>query len=355
MPGPPGLASPGLDIYVQERADGAKRSRHFGLGGFGAVKCRTTWARRVVRLIGTARNWLMVEIGAGNPLIHRIAAVFSGQKRPAYPPAESGDFSTFYTHIIYMYTSIMFFFLGYEKARAWARARGFRPRTQGSGSGLKNLKPEPPQAEPEPGHSGRAGPATSLTRESLHVDSLLLRISTVDRGSHPLTQYLWSWKVTDHGVTRSMALMIAITNDTGTNHPTRRRGSDRCDSILKEEDDESQARPTTARVDDLRTSEEQQALDGIWLEVCAPRAMATRMSWIGKLAVRTDGGCESTRDSPEGQGLLWRQASWTGGLLQVERERRAGEMGAKGKKNWAEFEFLDHLRSACSDVDAINS
>ncbi|KAJ6592036.1 hypothetical protein DFH09DRAFT_1273281 [Mycena vulgaris] len=78
MPGPPGLASPCLNIYVEERADGAKRSRHFSLGGFGAVKCRTTWARRVVRLIGTARNWLMVEIGAGNPLIHRIAAVFSG-------------------------------------------------------------------------------------------------------------------------------------------------------------------------------------------------------------------------------------------------------------------------------------
>ncbi|KAJ6596328.1 hypothetical protein DFH09DRAFT_1072370 [Mycena vulgaris] len=148
---------------------------------------------------------------------------------------------------------------------------------------------------------------------------------------------------------------MVLTSDTGTNHPTRRRGSDRCDSILKEEDDESQARPTMARVDALRTSEEQQDLDGIWLEVCAPRAIATRMSWIGKLAVLTDGGCESTRDSPEGQGLLWRQASWTGELLQVERERRAGEMGAKGKKNWAEFEFLDHLRSACSDVDAINS
>ncbi|KAJ7653422.1 hypothetical protein B0H17DRAFT_397010 [Mycena rosella] len=27
---------------------------------------------------------------------------------------------------------------------AWARAQGFRPRTQGSGSGLENLKPEPP-------------------------------------------------------------------------------------------------------------------------------------------------------------------------------------------------------------------
>ncbi|KAJ7233361.1 hypothetical protein C8J57DRAFT_1532482 [Mycena rebaudengoi] len=46
---------------------------------------------------------------------------------------------------------------------AWARAQGFRPRTQGSGSGLENLKPKPPQAEPEPGHSGRAGPSTSLT------------------------------------------------------------------------------------------------------------------------------------------------------------------------------------------------
>jgi hypothetical protein len=48
----------------------------------------------------------------------------------------------------------MFFFFGYEKARA----QGFRPRIQGSGSGLENLKPEPAQAEPEPGLSGRAGP-----------------------------------------------------------------------------------------------------------------------------------------------------------------------------------------------------
>ncbi|KAJ7766259.1 hypothetical protein B0H16DRAFT_1454140 [Mycena metata] len=61
-----------------------------------------------------------------------------------------------------MYPSILFFYFGYEKAWAQARAQGFRPRTQGSGSGLENLKPEPAQAEPEPGHPGRAGPATSL-------------------------------------------------------------------------------------------------------------------------------------------------------------------------------------------------
>ncbi|KAJ7740119.1 hypothetical protein B0H16DRAFT_1465007 [Mycena metata] len=57
---------------------------------------------------------------------------------------------------------ILFFIFGYEKAWAQAQAQGFRPRTQGSGSGLENLKPEPAQAEPKPGHSGRAGPATSL-------------------------------------------------------------------------------------------------------------------------------------------------------------------------------------------------
>ncbi|KAJ7731986.1 hypothetical protein B0H16DRAFT_1468790 [Mycena metata] len=114
MPGPPGLASPGLDIYGQERADGAKRSRHFGLGGFGSAKCRTLWRKPVVRLIVTSK----------------LANVF--------------------------------FIFGYEKAWAQARAQGFRPRTQGSGSGLENLKPEPAQAEPKPGHSGRAGPATSL-------------------------------------------------------------------------------------------------------------------------------------------------------------------------------------------------
>ncbi|KAJ7751411.1 hypothetical protein B0H16DRAFT_1691324 [Mycena metata] len=61
-----------------------------------------------------------------------------------------------------MYPSILFFNFGWEKAWAQARAQGFRPRTQGSGSGLENLKPEPAQAEPEPGHPGRAGPATSL-------------------------------------------------------------------------------------------------------------------------------------------------------------------------------------------------
>ncbi|KAJ6530982.1 hypothetical protein DFH09DRAFT_1093378 [Mycena vulgaris] len=138
---------------------------------------------------------------------------------------------------------------------------------------------------------------------------------------------------------------MVLTSDTGT---TRRRGSDRLDFWVLAPSLEIWRETLDGRqVNDLRASEEQQALDGIWLEVCAPRAMATRMSWIGKLAVRTDGGRESTRDSAE--------ASWTGGLLQVERERRAGEMGAKGKKNWAEFEFLDHLRSACSDVDAINS
>ncbi|KAJ6496138.1 hypothetical protein C8R45DRAFT_926654 [Mycena sanguinolenta] len=52
------------------------------------------------------------------------------------------------------------------------------PRTQGSGSGLENLKPEPPQAEPEPGHSGRAGPATSLTMRSNDVSFGLEKRST---------------------------------------------------------------------------------------------------------------------------------------------------------------------------------
>ncbi|KAJ6493765.1 hypothetical protein DFH09DRAFT_1290760 [Mycena vulgaris] len=149
---------------------------------------------------------------------------------------------------------------------------------------------------------------------------------------------------------------MVLTSDAATNRPTRRRGSDQLDFWVLAPSLEIWREILDGRqVDDLRASEEQQALDGIWLEVCAPRAMATRMSWIGKLAVRTAGGCESTRDSAEVQGLLWRQASWTGRLLQGERERRAGEMGAKGKRNWTEFEFLDHLRSACSDLDAINS
>ncbi|KAJ7041402.1 hypothetical protein C8F04DRAFT_1230443 [Mycena alexandri] len=79
------------------------------------------------------------------------------------PNFVAGTFGTFCSHIIYMYPGILFFIFGYEKARAQARAQGFKPRTPGSGSGLENLKPEPAQAEPKPGHSGRAGPATSLT------------------------------------------------------------------------------------------------------------------------------------------------------------------------------------------------
>ncbi|KAJ7753481.1 hypothetical protein B0H16DRAFT_1459378 [Mycena metata] len=65
MPGPPGLESPGLDIYGQERADGAKRSRHFGLGGFGSVKCRT--------------------LCASNLLTHRIAVVSNVQNNRKTP------------------------------------------------------------------------------------------------------------------------------------------------------------------------------------------------------------------------------------------------------------------------------
>ncbi|KAJ7753503.1 hypothetical protein B0H16DRAFT_1834590 [Mycena metata] len=142
MPGPPGLESPGLDIYGQERADGAKRSRHFGLGGFGSVKCRT--------------------LCASNLLTHRIAVVSNVQNNRKTPNFVVG---------------ILFFIFVYEKAWAQARAQGFRPCTQGSVSGLKNLRPEPAQAEPKPGHSGRAGPATSLVVSPSRAMCQLLRRS----------------------------------------------------------------------------------------------------------------------------------------------------------------------------------
>jgi hypothetical protein len=100
----------------------------------------------------------MVQINAGNLLTHRIAVVFNVQNSRKTPKVVSGTFFTFHSHILYLYPSILFLIFGYEKA--WAQ--GFRPRTQGSGSGLQSLKPEPAQAEPKPGHSGRAGPATSL-------------------------------------------------------------------------------------------------------------------------------------------------------------------------------------------------
>ncbi|KAJ7723240.1 hypothetical protein B0H16DRAFT_1787972 [Mycena metata] len=82
-----------------------------------------------------------------------------------------------------MYPSILFFYFGYEKAWAQARAQGFRPRTQGSGSGLENLKPEPAQAEPEPGHPGRAGPATSLSVWQLAFGGHLFSTVTESLGS----------------------------------------------------------------------------------------------------------------------------------------------------------------------------
>ncbi|KAJ7762248.1 hypothetical protein B0H16DRAFT_1455853 [Mycena metata] len=120
----------------------------------------------VVRLIVTALNWRMVQINAGNLLTHRIAAVFNVQNSRKTPQLSHGDIwyllLPYNIHVPNIYPSILFFIFGYKKAWAQARAQGFRPCTQGSGSGLENLKPEPAQAEPKPGHSGRAGPATSL-------------------------------------------------------------------------------------------------------------------------------------------------------------------------------------------------
>ncbi|KAJ7723210.1 hypothetical protein B0H16DRAFT_1472908 [Mycena metata] len=106
------------------------------------------------------------------------------------PNLVAETFGTFYSYIIYMYPSILFFNFGWEKAWAQARAQGFKPRTQGSGSGLENLKPEPAQAEPEPGHPGRAGPATSL-------GAFLMEMRKSSRYSSRAMHISWSGKRTD--------------------------------------------------------------------------------------------------------------------------------------------------------------
>ncbi|KAJ7753501.1 hypothetical protein B0H16DRAFT_1459396 [Mycena metata] len=181
MPGPPGLESPGLDIYGQERADGAKRSRHFGLGGFGSVKCRTLWCKPVVRLIVAALNC--------NLLTHRIAVVSNVQNNRKTPNFVVG---------------ILFFIFVYEKAWAQARAQGFRPCTQGSVSGLKNLRPEPAQAEPKPGHSGRAGPATSLDGNGGEARTRRCSAET-DAGSSESTQEVRPGRGVPDGVSSGQA------------------------------------------------------------------------------------------------------------------------------------------------------
>ncbi|KAJ7715327.1 hypothetical protein B0H16DRAFT_1477484 [Mycena metata] len=158
------LASPGLDIYGQECADRAKRSRHFGLGGFGSVKCRASYRSADRQHL----NWGM------------------------------------------------FFIFGYEKAWAQARAQGFRPRTQGSGSGLENLEPKPAQAEPEPGQSGRAGPATSLRfprnkafleacKHALGVFRAWHKQTTGKRGDHTAAAANFEWRTMVAGGNKSRA------------------------------------------------------------------------------------------------------------------------------------------------------
>ncbi|KAJ6473053.1 hypothetical protein C8R45DRAFT_936084 [Mycena sanguinolenta] len=104
--------------------------------------------------------------------------------------------------------SIMAFF--------WLSSPGLGPGSglqaphQGSGSGLKNLKPEPPQAEPEPGHSGRAGPATSLVAnwsqpsKTFGFESLKLRFC------EPENHSLLSWLVA-----QSLLLPFAVESFTG--------------------------------------------------------------------------------------------------------------------------------------------
>ncbi|KAJ7927857.1 hypothetical protein B0H13DRAFT_1860903 [Mycena leptocephala] len=54
------------------------------------------------------------------------------------------------------------FLLKGTQALAQAQARPGQALSAGSGSGLKNLKPEPAQARPKPGISGQAGPWASL-------------------------------------------------------------------------------------------------------------------------------------------------------------------------------------------------
>ncbi|KAJ7146955.1 hypothetical protein C8R44DRAFT_864663 [Mycena epipterygia] len=109
----------------------------------------------------------------------------------------------------------MAFFFGYQ-ARAWARAQGFRPQAQGSGSGLGNLRPESPQAEPKPGHSGRAGPATSLSvrmhdGSRQHVPTIhALQTLTVKYPLAPAPFDKWKLVVVDAALLTDLQLSLKL-------------------------------------------------------------------------------------------------------------------------------------------------
>ncbi|KAJ7698843.1 hypothetical protein B0H16DRAFT_1484315 [Mycena metata] len=134
---PPSPRAPGSDVAGPAQALRPSRARHKAWAGLGLglekwQACEASQARAWIYM---AKSVPMCQQSVDPPNYSGVQCSEQPKKNPNFVV---GTF-----------------------AWAQARAQGFRPRTQGSGSGLENLKPEPAQAEPKPGHSGRAGPATS--------------------------------------------------------------------------------------------------------------------------------------------------------------------------------------------------